>query len=344
MSFADQIYSFLKDAIADGGASALSDVADFASTNRDLEVKSPAVLAMVCWGERGLVKIKELALTDPTSKNTSAALKTLASVAGGEEIQGLLFFLHDEEFRAIVNRYLTDLELKNAARHQLGELILSLSTDDLLIPLGTAFTQIAFANANLAEELVSALSTKWLRFGPPAIKTYEGLLKTNAGDESAFQNFFLRYPQFLEPMAVQVWSQPNFHGALEPDFVVRRADNTYLIVEIECPEKLIMTRANQLAAGATHAEKQAMEYRNFLMERLSEAQSIFPDLRNPDCLVVIGMEGNLLESQRKALTVTNEFRHNLRAVGFDWLGKRARAIVSNMSSGEIDVIPRLRMK
>jgi len=39
-------------------------------------------------------------------------------------------------------------------------------------------------------------------------------------------------------MAVQIWPQPNVLGSKFPDFVVRRADDSYIVVEIETPAKI----------------------------------------------------------------------------------------------------------
>jgi len=339
----DSIYSFLKKAVADGGTVALGEVAAVARTDPEMLINSPAIAALICWGEPGLITIKEIALGE-TPHTKTAALKALAAVAAGEEISSFLLFIPDENLRALINQHVNNPSLRNIAKHQLAELVLSLPADDLLIPLGVAFQQVSLSGDNLARELISAVSAKWLRFGIPALRRYEEMLSTHATDERAFQKFFVQYPQFLDPMAIQVWSLPNFHGALEADFVIRRVDNTYSIVEIECPAKSIMTLGNQLTAEATRAEKQTMDYKNFLIERLAQAQVYFRHLRDPDCLAVIGLERNLSESQRKALAYANASRHNSRIVGFDWLGDRTRAIISNMSSGEIEVISRRRMR
>lgn len=130
-------------------------------------------------------------------------------------------------------------------------------------------------------------------------------------------------------MATDIWPQPNLHGAREPDFVIRRSDNSYLVIEIETPAKQIVTQENQLAAPATHAVAQVTEYRRFI-ERLPNVQTHFPDLNDLSCLVVIGLEGALNGDQKQALQNDNQQRHALRVVGFDWLAERARAIQENV--------------
>lgn len=338
------LYTFLNAAINDRGTTALHSVKELAESARDQLIKYPALAAMVCWGEGGLVTIKNIALADDsTTKNINAALKIFATLASGNQFDPILLYIHDDNFLNQINDSSQTPGLQDVAKHQLAELVLALPNDDLLIPLGTTFAQMSLSGADMASELISALSTKWLRFGPPTLQSYDEMLKNNANDEPAFQEFFIKNPQLLEPMAAQVWSQPDFHGALEPDFVIRRWDNTYLIVEIECPGKTIVTQGNQLSAAATHAEKQASDYKSFLTERLTEVQAHYPHLRDPDCLVVIGLEQELSTPQKKALTLTNESRHKLKIVGFDWLAERSKTIMENMSSGDIEVLQRSRL-
>lgn len=186
MTGPSELYSFLIGCVTDRGAISLRSLADFAQKNRDTEFKIPSFAALVCWGEVGLKEIRKIAVADPTSKNVSAALKMLSSVASGEELSDHLMFLHHEPLSVAIREAQQRSNLQGAARQQLAELILSLSADDLLIPLGTAFVQISIANGGMAEELVAALSAKWLHFGPPSLLQYEDLLLASPSDERSF--------------------------------------------------------------------------------------------------------------------------------------------------------------
>ncbi len=138
-------------------------------------------------------------------------------------------------------------------------------------------------------------------------------------------------------MAVQIWPEPNLLGSRFPDFVVRRSDNTYVVVEIECPSKNIVTAAGQLSADTTHAEQQAVDYRTYLLRRINDARAHFPGFDNPDCLVVIGKEQGLTDRQREVLRDANLTRHKLRIVGFDWLAERAKVVAANITRHDVEV-------
>lgn len=340
---ARELYAIIGDAVKDGGRKSIETVCELARL-RDTEIKFPAMAALAAWGAEGLQRINDIALEQGPSKAVSAAFKVHSTLAAtGSLHQPHLFFWDDKALFNDVNDLVRDQDLSSTARARLHDLVSELPARDLLLPLSVSFPQLAIDGDASISELIRAISTKWLHFGPGALAAYRELIKTRPAEEPAFQSFFERYPQILDPMAVQVWSQPDFHGALEPDFLIRRADNSYLIVEIECPSKPIMTRSGQLAAGATHAEKQATDYKNFIMERIGEARTHFPDIRDPDCLAVIGLQSTLTQAQANALVSVNSMRHKLQTVGFDWLADRASSILANLSADEVKVIRRHRM-
>jgi hypothetical protein len=340
---ANEFYGWLLQKIHDGGNRTLSELATFARDEGDVWIKGPAMAALLCWKEAGIEAIVEASKTRPTSKNLSSAYKLLAATAAGGKFDPTLAFIHNDRLVAILSAATSDGSLRKCARTYLADLLQSLDTFDLLIPLGVAFGQLGIYSEAAAPELIRALSSRWLHLGPTVLKEYLQLISNRPDAEPEFQEFFCRHPQILEPMARQVWSQPDLHGAHEPDFVIRRADNTYVVVEIETPAKQIMTQGGQLTAAATHAEKQATDYRQFLDERVVEARRHFPGYTSAECVVVVGTEATLTSAQRISLANVNRSRHNVRIVGFDWLADRAIAIIENLSSGEIEVTKRHRV-
>ncbi|MER8599358.1 DUF4263 domain-containing protein [Mesorhizobium sp. M1339] len=172
---------------------------------------------------------------------------------------------------------------------------------------------------------------------------YERLIREAPSHEPSFQDFFSRHPQLLDPMARQVWAQPDFHGALQPDFVIRRFDDSYLVVEIQCPAKKLVTLAGQVAQAAAHAEMQALAYEDFLSTRITEARCHFPNFHRADCLVVVGLQDSLTSGQKQALDRANRRKQNSQIVAFDWLLERGRAIVRNVSEGPVEVIGKHRV-
>ncbi len=211
--------------------------------------------------------------------------------------------------------------------------MLALPNDDVAgEAVGSSLLLASWTGIGPSKELFAALAGRWLAVGKPVLARYTALLGEAADKEPAFQSFFEGVPQLLDPMAMQVWSKPDLHGAKEPDFVIRRIDDSYLIVEIETPAKQLVTEANQISAKVTQAVSQVMEYRTFLAERHQDALKVFPRFQNPDCLVVLGLESTLDENQKRALLIENQHRHGIRIVGFDWIAARAEAVCENIIS------------
>ena len=340
---ARDLYDWLSTRAQDGGQRGLQEVADFARLDDETLTQRPAAAALLAWGEPGLAALAQNAITTPRVKNIIAALQLLAYVASRTEVLVGALYIHDEELLRTINAAIANDAMRGIARTHLQEVLVKVPTDELLIPLGSAFSVLGMAGGAPSQELIRAMSARWLRIGPSTVARYEDLLTSDADNEPAFQDFLSLHPQLLDPMAMQVWAQPDFHGAHEPDFLIRRADSSYLVVEIECPSKLLLTQAGQLSADATHAEKQATDYRSFLNERITEVRQHFPGYRGCECLVVIGLEDRLTTAQLSALANVNAARHNVRIVGFDWLGRRARSIVENMSAGDVEIIRRYRV-
>ena len=133
-------------------------------------------------------------------------------------------------------------------------------------------------------------------------------------------------------MAKTVWPQPNLLGVKEPDFIIQRADNTYLVVEIETSEKRLITSGGHLSSDASHAVAQVLDYIDYVVQHLSESQKYFPHIRNPEGLVVVGLEQGLSLEQQRRLVLENHARPGVRIVGFDWIADRAEAIAHNVVS------------
>ena len=305
----------------------------------NLFLKAPATYCLLAWGEEGLKAVVENALSESTSKNFSLAFQVLASLTAGIPPQRIISYIEDYQLLQAVEGTVGDWsKLAISAQQHLNELVISIpDDDDAAFFAAQGLMGLAMKDFDAAKHLIVALSRRWISVGPSVLKSYEQMLSEQASNEPAFQAFFERNPLFLDPMAFNVWTQPDFHGQKEPDFVIQRYDNSYVVVEIEAPYKPLMTKGNQLSADATHAITQVLEYRSFLLERFSDASMTFPNFSVPRGLVVIGMERSLNNEQLSALRRENEIRHGITVVGFDTLAAKAVAISQNVMYGNISV-------
>jgi hypothetical protein len=311
----------------------------------NFEIKAPAAYCLVRWEEAGLEALVEGAVRTPTSKNRSLAVEILSTLAAGLRLPQMATWIRNKEVSEHVLAAVRDWEtVASIARRRLGAYILSFEDeDDVAAVMGHQFHMSGLTGLSINKSLFAAMATRWLSVSLPTLDEFERTIVEYPDDEPLFQAFLERHPQLIDPLALEVWPQPRIHGAREPDFIVRRTDDTYLVVEIETPGKTLITAANRLSAEATHAVAQATDYATFLSERLLTIRQRIPSFRQPSCLVVVGTEHALSEDQARALRVENESRHRLTIVGFDWLAHRARAIVQNVIGQRVAVLRDLRI-
>jgi len=303
--------------------------------------KSQAAYCLLFWKEQGIEALYEATTRTPLSKNISLALEIFAALSARQKPLNISMWVKDSQLLDKIMHSIHDWDpIFRLSRHCLHRLIMSFDADDdAASAIGSGLQKASFLDVAAAKQMFLALSARWLAVSTPSISAYRSLLELHATEESEFQTFFERHPQLLDPMAHQVWPKPDLHGYKEPDFVIRRTDDTYLIVEIETPAKTLVTSTRQISADVTHAVSQVMQYRKFLIEHLIEAQRCFPAFEDAECLVVIGMENTLTVQQRETLILENRHRSGLKVVGFDWIANRAEAISKNIIENTIEVQP-----
>lgn len=328
--------------IIDQSQSALTAV-HFLAATRYTGVRETAFYSLLAWREAGLKSMCELALKSPFPHNLSLACEILSSLATGQmpELRNPPLM---ETWSSEVTTRLGDPSLYSATSEQfLRDLILSLDEADI-DRLPSAISHSFWDNPRKIRAILSTASLRWVAVGRRVIDEYQRLITLSPNNENVFQSFFEKNPLILDPLAHRVWPKPDLHGKKEPDFLIQRSDNSYLVIEIETPGKPIVTKDGQIGAKVTQAVTQAMEYRSFLLERYQQAQSTFPNFSAPEALVIVGLERQLSDEERAVLRRENEHRANLKIIGFDAIAERATAIANNIVEGLVHVEKKARLK
>ena len=300
-----------------------------------LLLKAPAAYCLLAWGQDGVKALVENALKEPTSRNYSLAFHLLSVTSVGYEPEPIAWWPSDTQLREAVSRAVGDWSNLGVVAHRhLNELMLSMENDvNAAISAGSCLVRIAVHDQRAIKNLSHALALRSIAVGPRVLAAYDDLLAEKDEDETVFQSFFESHPLMLDPRAFQVWVKPDFHGRLEPDFVVRTYDDNYVIVEIETPAKRLVTKRGNLSADATHAIDQVLEYQDYLGTHIAEASVAFPGFTTSTGLVVVGRESSLHAKQKDVLRRVNQSRPNIRIVGFDALANTSRAVTSNVIHG-----------
>lgn len=144
-----------------------------------------------------------------------------------------------------------------------------------------------------------------------------------------------RHWVILDPTAEKVWSEKRLGNKYRADYVVRRAGNEYIVIEIESPKKGLYTNSGDPRKEFTHAEQQVRDYcdyvdRNTDVVRREEG---LPEIWRPKGLVVIGRRGDLSEVSARALAARNAENLRFCTLTFDDLIDRARALLARLPVG-----------
>jgi hypothetical protein len=115
------------------------------------------------------------------------------------------------------------------------------------------------------------------------------------------------------------------------DYVVRRINNEYLIVEIENSTDQLFNQNGQFSAALTGAVGQVRDFQGWISENIAYARTKLPDIRHPDGLVVIGRRRDLHPEMVRRLEEENFSRRgHIKIVTYDDLLTQASTIYKNM--------------
>lgn len=330
-------HEFLSSCMRDGSSNAREHVRrlfvdDYGGHTFKWEFKEPAGMSLLAWGDAGIDEIKRAFFANDSFANRTIAFDILSAAAAGKGPTRVELGASSEVWAQITDGGKLPMAVQRAARRALVDLVLSIDAiDDVAGLIGGVLQKQQFRDDGAAIELIRAASSRWLAIGDTVLNDFRKLISTSANDEPVFQNFLEANPQLLDPMAIQVWPEPNLFGSRKPDFVVKRSDGSYLVVEIECPGKSLITRAGHPSANVTHAEHQVTDYRNYMLRHIGTVKDVFPGFSDPDCMVIVGLESTLAPDQKEVLASLNGARHRVKVVGFDWLLERAERVSKNVS-------------
>src|SRR5262249_15003376 len=114
------------------------------------------------------------------------------------------------------------------------------------------------------------------------------------------------------------------------DFVVRRLDNKYILVEIEKPQDAIFTASDDFSAKFTHALGQVLDFQQWIDSHGEYARSLLPEISSPRGMVIMGTTGKLSEQQKRKLHRFNVNSSTVQVLTFDEVAFNARKLHQNI--------------
>ncbi len=160
------------------------------------------------------------------------------------------------------------------------------------------------------------------------ILEFQQLLETGP-DESQVQQFLEKNPIILAPNCVRVLPRLKLANQFVTDFVIEFPEQQYVLVEIEAPHHKLYTRDRNPTAAFTHAEKQVMDWREWINETPDYARKVLPGISEPECWVIIGRRP-LEKVERKYLERKQRMFHRIRLLTYDDLIDASVRLLENL--------------
>lgn len=250
------------------------------------------------------------------------------------------FGVFDDDILKVLDGHSSlDFETRREAARTLSQILLKIEEEDLLpFSLVQGLMKIAMVQnfdpksdfAELTALLFSGISMRILLGDRVHLSEFRTLVATGGLAEHDFQKFLTNHPFMIDPLFSQVWPEARLGESLRADFIIKRLDNSLLVVEIERPDTPFFTAYPQFSSEATHAITQAITYRDWVLKNRLYCCQQFGDFGDVEALAVLGRESDLNPEQKHKLQIENETRRGaVRVVGFDWLADRALAITQN---------------
>lgn len=169
------------------------------------------------------------------------------------------------------------------------------------------------------------------------IEEWESLVERDL-PEKEYQDFLEKHPVFVDPLAAEVLNRKRLGLELITDFVIRRHDARYVVVEIEKPQDRIFTQANDFGALFSHAMGQVLDFQGWVAENVAYAQRHLPGIESPHGVLIMGRRCEMTRDQKLKLRRWLHNSKNIEVLTFDDLSARARALHTSFRAG---VQPRL---
>lgn len=219
-----------------------------------------------------------------------------------------------------------------------GDLMIVALTDEQMLTILFQTSQFLFKGndeSTLATYFIKTVSESAIVLTESMIDEFTALLASEL-PEATYQNWLTSHPVFIDPLAAEIIPLAPLGLEYKTDYVLRRHDGRYVVIEIEKPQDKMFTKSNDLTADFTHAVGQVLDFQHWLAQNTAYAQRRFPGIRTPAGIVVTGMRHSLSERQADKLERWQINSSMIEVLTFDDLAVRARHLLRSLRGGSAD--------
>jgi hypothetical protein len=344
----DRIISLVAEAANTANPQDFSAILNLARSDEDycFDAEIPAVAALPAWGKHGIEELKKLVLFGP---HDGAAFSVLLSIATAHTPSSKDTILLRPKWDQLCRYEIPDTIVKEAQR-VINEIVLEQMDDFYLSQrvfagLNYMMQKSAFSAKGSSDSLTKgepiqvekvsyflrSLIEPRLSLNDRLIKQFHDLLEEAPKKEKELHEFLFLNPVFLDPLAIEIRSKHELGDDFQTDFVVRRINNEYVLVEIEKSTDKIFTENVSFHSELTDSIKQVRDFQSWIADHIEYARSKLPEIRRPEGLLVIGRRKNWTPQMIRSLDEENFSRRgHIKIVTYDDLLEQAKVIYKNM--------------
>jgi hypothetical protein len=295
-----------------------------------------AARIFLCFGKPGIDDLVEIFQKDETSpKHTNAILGTLFFASKKQYFDPNVT---PSEKKRLKKPQITD-ELAKYAEIKTFDLIsICINTPDLFDKVIDffKFCQMPRQDCNYDElktELFSLLRDSTLQINGIIIENFKRIIENDSLKEEVYQEFLCKNPVLMDPLAKKIIPKQQLGNEYITDFVIKKFDDEYILVEIEKPRNKIFTKKNDFSADLTHAIGQVIDFQEWVESDIHYAQRLLPNISSPNGIVIIGRSKDLTVVQKTKLKRLNiSFNKRLTVYTYDDILENASKLFNNVIS------------
>lgn len=294
----------------------------------------PALVMLPYWGIDG---IDEMLTRAFKKKRKKSSLVVIACIALGMKPQSenvpLLRSQIDKYVTYVINEELQEYTLRKIK----SKLLIILSDEFEKSSFFFTVAQLGFF-VPIKDERISTfyynlLIDSNLVINASILNKFENLLDKEPIREEELQVFLTDNPILIDPFTIELRSKHQLGDDFITDYVSRRVNDEYIIIEIESTTDKIFNKDGQLNSATTKALAQVRDFQAWVNDNIAYAQKKLPGIRRPEGIVIIGRDKDLSSISRKRLNEENYSRKGyIKIVTYDDLLNQAKVVYSNILS------------
>lgn len=307
----------------------------------DNYISDPAFFAILSWGEDGINAIAEELIYGKLN-TFGRTIIALLNIATGTKFNDEHFLAIDKEWLDLFS-FEIDETLSNYAKIALRDIIFKAKSDpDLAFNLFYALgTQINFldglsTSANRRNLLIELIFERDLTINSNILNDFSLLLESSPEREEELHLFLFSNPILIDPLANEIRSKHELGDDFITDFVIRRLDDRYTLVEIERSNQKLFNKNGNFSKDLTHSIRQVLDFQTWVGDHLEYANSKLPGINRPEGLIVIGRRKTLDPIMKRRLDEENFSRRgHIKIVTYDDLLESGRTLYNNIRNRPI---------